>query len=65
MKWHRRYKEQKEKLGRLVKERDFWKRVLFLEVENNIADPSGAVSEIEIRQRRDRYEKALQRKLKE
>ncbi len=62
MKWCKRYKEQSE---RLRIEKDFWKRALILEIEDNIADTTGAVSQKEIRDRMREHENRLQQALKE
>ena len=62
---YKRYKEQKEELKRVRKERNFWKKTVIYEVENNITDSTGAVSENKINNKMREHEKALQQALKE
>ena len=60
-----RYKRAKTEVEQLRKERDYWKLTTIHEIENDIADPSGAVSENEIIDRMCKHTKVLQQALKE
>ncbi len=55
----RRRERDKRLLDRLEVERDYWRRALFLEIEESIADETGAVSEVEMRARVMEHKESL------
>ena len=59
MTWRARYREKREESDRLEKERHFWKNMLRFRIEDEIADPTGAVSGKEIDDKMCKYEKEL------